>query len=340
MKKQIILLNGPSGSGKSTLAAALQTQISKKRGEKYEVVSIDDFMKCEPMETIYEDDVYEISGDLCQKVLEAMRSMDGVIIDHVITSERIFTQLTEAAGAYPLRTVHVTCSPEILRKREEERGDRCPGSAESSAKYLYPREGYELTVDTGEIPPDRNAAIILRELFSVKENAVKPNSEEYLRHYDSPLGRILLESDGEALTGLRFERQDPQGETAARPGWTEQLSVFTEAERWLDLYFSGKDPGFMPKIRLRGSAFRQAVWEILRTVPYGTTTTYGEIAERVAKQMHRSRMSAQAVGGAVGHNPVALIIPCHRVIGKNGSLTGYAGGLDRKKALLGMEKTN
>ncbi len=169
MKKQIILLNGPSSSGKSTLAAALQAQILKKRGEKYEVVSIDDFMKCEPMETIYEDDVYEISGDLCEKVLEAMRSMDGVIIDHVITSERIFTQLTEAAGAYPLRTVHITCPPEILRKREEERGDRCPGSAESSAKYLYPREDYELTVDTGEIPPDRNAAIILRELFSDTE---------------------------------------------------------------------------------------------------------------------------------------------------------------------------
>lgn len=169
---------------------------------------------------------------------------------------------------------------------------------------------------------------------------MKPNSEEYLRYYDSPLGRILLESDGEALTGLRFEKQDPQGETASRPGRAEKLPVFTETEQWLDLYFSGKDPGFMPKIRLRGSEFRQAVWGILRTVPYGTTTTYGEISERVAKQMNRSRMSAQAVGGAVGHNPVALIIPCHRVIGKDGSLTGYAGGLDRKKALLEIEKTN
>ena len=169
---------------------------------------------------------------------------------------------------------------------------------------------------------------------------MKTNSEEYLRYYDSPLGRILLKSDGEALTGLRFERQDPHGEMAVRPDRAEKLPVFTETDRWLDLYFSGKDPGFMPKIRLRGSDFRQAVWEILCTVPYGTTTTYGEIAERVAKQMHRSRMSAQAVGGAVGHNPVALIIPCHRVIGKDGRLTGYAGGLDRKKALLEIEKTN
>ena len=166
MEKQIILLNGPSSSGKSTLAAALQARIADQCAERYEVVSIDDFMKCEPMETIYEDDVFEISGDLCEKVLEIMRAGSGVIIDPVITSERIFTQLTEAVKAYPLRTVHVTCAPEILRKREEKRGDRCPGSAEASATYLYPKEGYELTVDTGETSPEKNAAKILQELFS------------------------------------------------------------------------------------------------------------------------------------------------------------------------------
>ena len=111
-----------------------------------------------------------------------------------------------------------------------------------------------------------------------------------------------------------------------------------ETARWLDLYFSGKDPGFTPKIRMRATAFRETVWRILLTVPYGETVTYGEIADRAAKQMRLPRMSAQAVGGAVGHNTIALIIPCHRVIGADGSLTGYAGGVERKAVLLEMEK--
>ena len=159
--KQVILLNGPSSSGKSTLAKELQKLIKEQKSENYEVVSIDDFMKTNPMETIYEDDVYEISGDLCERALEILKSGSGVIIDHVITSERIFKQLKEMLYAYPLRTVHVTCPLAILIEREQARGDRCHGSAEASATYLYPKDGYDLTVDTGVKSPQENARFII-----------------------------------------------------------------------------------------------------------------------------------------------------------------------------------
>ena len=162
---QAILLNGPSSSGKSTLARALRDLIKEKRAENYEVVSIDDFMHTDPMETIYEDDVYAVSGDLCNRALEILASGSGVIIDHVITSERIFRQLQEMLHAYPLRLVHVTCPLNVLREREKARGDRCPGSAEASAGYLYPREGYDLTVDTGMDPLETNAALIETNAF-------------------------------------------------------------------------------------------------------------------------------------------------------------------------------
>lgn len=159
--RKVILLNGPSSSGKSTLAKALQEMIREKRSEKYEVVSIDDFMRTDPMEPIWEDDVFAVSGDLCQRALELLETGSGVIIDHVITSERIFSQLKEMLHAYPLRLIHVTCPPEILREREKARGDRCPGSAEASAGFLFPREGYDLTVDTGTTPPAQNASRII-----------------------------------------------------------------------------------------------------------------------------------------------------------------------------------
>ncbi len=116
------------------------------------------------------------------------------------------------------------------------------------------------------------------------------------------------------------------------------MPVFEETKHWLDIYFSGKEPDFTPQIKLQDSKFRLAVWNILKTIPYGQTATYGEIADIIAKQTGVSKISAQAVGGAVGHNPVSIIIPCHRVIGKNGNLTGYAGGLDLKKFLLDNEK--
>ena len=146
--KRIILLNGPSSAGKSTLAKSLQTLINDKRNERYEVVSIDDFMKMTSVETIYEDDVFEISGDLCKKVLQLLKVYPGVIIDHVITSERIFDQLKEMLYPHDLQMIHVTCPLEILRRREQERQNRCIGSAESSYIYLFPKEGYGLTVDT------------------------------------------------------------------------------------------------------------------------------------------------------------------------------------------------
>ncbi len=113
--------------------------------------------------------------------------------------------------------------------------------------------------------------------------------------------------------------------------------MFREAVKWLDEYFGGRAPAFTPKLKLDATPFRRAVWEILLTVPYGRTMTYGEVAERLAKQTGAERVSARAVGGAVGRNPISLIIPCHRIVGADGSLTGYAGGIDRKKKLLEME---
>lgn len=163
--KQVILLNGPSSSGKSTLSKALQTLIRDKLSERYEVISIDDFMTGSPMETIYEDDVFAISGDLCERALEILRTGTGVIMDHVITSERIFKQLKETLYAYPLRLIHVKCPLRILRKREQLRGDRCPGSAESSAEFLFPKTGYDLTVDTGKGSPAENALLIFKKAF-------------------------------------------------------------------------------------------------------------------------------------------------------------------------------
>ncbi len=163
--KKAILLNGPSSSGKSTLAKALQTLIREQKAENYEVVSIDDFMKTDPMETIYEDDVYAISGDLCEQALEILKSGSGVLIDHVITSERIFRQLKEMLYAYPLRTVHITCPMDVLIEREQARGDRCSGSAKASAEYLYPRDGYDLTVDTFMRSPRENALFIAEKVF-------------------------------------------------------------------------------------------------------------------------------------------------------------------------------
>ena len=226
----------------------------------------------------------------------------------------------------------------------------------------------------------------------------KSTAMNYTAHYDSPIGGITLASDGVALIGLWFEGQK---HFAAMLGPQHRecndLPVFAETKRWLDSYFSGQVPDFTPKLAMRATPFRQAIWEILLTIPYGKTVTYGEIARRFVETFHetslqssslhnvslhgatsqdislqgaplqvtssqdalsqgsllqgmsiqgamlaKKNMSAQAVGGAVGHNPISLIIPCHRVIGANGSLTGYAGGVERKKYLLELErgKTN
>lgn len=162
----------------------------------------------------------------------------------------------------------------------------------------------------------------------------------YKSHYDSPLGGITLASDGEALTGLWFDGQKYFGATLAEGCEQRTLPVFEQAYQWLDIYFSGKDPGFTPPLVMKTTPFRKAVWEIMLQIPFGETMTYGEIAGEIAKQKGLERMSAQAVGGAVGHNAISLIIPCHRVVGTGGSLTGYAGGIEKKVKLLAMEKAD
>ena len=161
---------------------------------------------------------------------------------------------------------------------------------------------------------------------------------DYVAHMDSPLGGITLGSDGDRLTGLWFDGQKYFGSTLFEEREEKSLPVFVETGRWLELYFAGKQPDFTPPLAPRGTDFRKGVWDILLTIPYGETMTYGEIARLVARKKELSSMSAQAVGGAVGHNPISLIIPCHRVVGTNGNLTGYAGGLDRKLWLLKMER--
>lgn len=162
---------------------------------------------------------------------------------------------------------------------------------------------------------------------------------DYTAHYHSPLGSITMASDGEVLVGLWFDGQRHFAETLDAEHQTrEKLPVFKQTRRWLDIYFSGKTPDFTPPLAMRATEFRRQVWEILLTIPFGRTMTYGEIARIIARERGQKSMSAQAVGGAVGHNPISLIIPCHRVVGAGGAMTGYAGGIDKKQWLLRMEE--
>lgn len=163
---------------------------------------------------------------------------------------------------------------------------------------------------------------------------------DYIYHYTSPLGGITLASDGKSLTGLWFDGQKHFADTLSAENSEAELPIFGQTIRWLDIYFSGKNPDFTPPLKMRTTPFGKAVWEIMLTIPYGETITYGEIADKIAKQKGIERMSAQAVGGAVGRNSISLIIPCHRVVGTNGSLTGYAGGIDKKIKLLTLEKAD
>lgn len=160
---------------------------------------------------------------------------------------------------------------------------------------------------------------------------------QFTSTYQSPLGDILLAADEIGLTGLWFEGEKYYAWRLDEEHEAKEIPVLLEMKRWLDIYFFGKEPDFKPPIHIVGTEFQKEVWEILCTIPYGETTTYGEIAAKIAINRGLTRMSAQAVGGAVGHNELSIIIPCHRVVGANGSLTGYAGGIDKKIALLKLE---
>lgn len=162
---------------------------------------------------------------------------------------------------------------------------------------------------------------------------------QYIHHYASPLGDMLLAADDAGLTGLWFEGQKHFARGLNGTHEERALPLFDEAKRWLDAYFSGREPDFTPPLHPLGTAFECEVWAMLCAIPYGRTTTYGEIAAQLARQRGLAHMSAQAVGGAVGRNPISVIVPCHRVLGADGSLTGYAGGLERKRHLLALEST-
>lgn len=162
---------------------------------------------------------------------------------------------------------------------------------------------------------------------------------EYKTYYDSPIGRVLLKSDGESITALKLDvnrfYDEYEDEKLIDEG---NLQVFIEAKDWLDRYFNGEKPEIVElSLAPKGSDFRQAVWNILCEIPYGKVITYGDIAEEIRIQMKKEHMSSQAVGGAVGHNPIGIIIPCHRVVGANGNLTGYGGGIANKIKLLELE---
>lgn len=160
---------------------------------------------------------------------------------------------------------------------------------------------------------------------------------QYISYYQSPIGRILLAADEIGLTGLWFEGQKYFALHLDEEHEEKEILLFEKVKRWLDIYFSGKEPDFTLPLHFIGTDFQKEVWEILCSIPYGQTMTYKEIAERIAVQRGLEHMSAQAVGGAIGHNRISVIVPCHRVIGTNGSLTGYAGGIDKKMKLLDLE---
>ena len=164
----------------------------------------------------------------------------------------------------------------------------------------------------------------------------------YMTQCESPVGQITLASDGQNLVGLWLKGQKYFGDTVNEEMKTaDDLDIFKATNNWLNRYFAGENPA-ISELALApiGGTFRQEVWRLLCEIPYGEVTTYGEIARKVAEKLLKTNLSAQAVGGAVGHNPVSIVIPCHRVVGTNGSLTGYAGGVDKKIWLLTHEGVN
>ena len=206
--------------------------------------------------------------------------------------------------------------------------------------YLWAAAGGQMPEKTAKTKKSREKS--LEKSLVKRKTAMKKNSEDritYLHHYDSPLGEIVMASDGEALNGLWFIGQKYFEQTLTGKTEEKDLPVFAETDNWLDIYFSGKEPDFLPPIAMpaQASEFQKDVWAILQEIPYGELTTYGEIAAKIAEKQGRESMSAQAVGGAVGHNPVSILVPCHRVVGRDRSLTGYAGGVEKKVRLLELE---
>lgn len=160
---------------------------------------------------------------------------------------------------------------------------------------------------------------------------------QYISEYQSPMGRMTIASDETGISGLWFDGQKYDRAGLVHPEQKETEFIHS-AKQWLDQYFSGKKPDFTPALHLSGTEFQILVWKKLLKIPYGTTVTYGELAEQVAEETGRESMSSQAVGGAVGHNHISIIVPCHRVVGAHGELTGYAGGIERKQKLLKLEE--
>ena len=161
---------------------------------------------------------------------------------------------------------------------------------------------------------------------------------QYTTSYQSPLGKLLLASDHQGLTGLWFENDKYYADSLGPQNVSMETTILKQTRQWLDYYFSQRQPSFMPPLHLMGTDFQKMIWQILLTIPYGQVMTYREIADIAAARLHKEHMSAQAVGGAVGRNHIEIIVPCHRVVGSNGSLTGYAAGLSIKKELLQLEK--
>lgn len=156
------------------------------------------------------------------------------------------------------------------------------------------------------------------------------------KKYTSPIGDMIMGCEKDKLVYLGFKGQRYEN-AAISEGKTDESKTFHITKKWLDIYFLGGKPDFIPPLELRGTQFRLSVWKKLLKIPYGKTVSYGDIAKEIAAERKISQMSARAVGSAIGHNPVSIIVPCHRVIGSNGSLTGYGGGIERKIALLNIE---
>ncbi len=162
----------------------------------------------------------------------------------------------------------------------------------------------------------------------------------YTNSYLSPLGQMTIACDDDAVTGLWFNEQRLFRNPLPKESEERQHPLLEDTRRWLDIYFSGRKPDFLPPLRYGATPFRRLICDIMLDIPYGQTVSYGEIAAQAARELGLGKMSAQAVGGAVGHNPIPILIPCHRVVGKNGSLTGYGCGMERKVKLLELEKVD